>query len=212
VRLILARHGDTFNPGDRVVFVGARNDLPLTENGRAQACALGELLSRSHLGKLGVLCGPLQRTKVYAEIATQALSPAPKITVDTRLNELDYGKWAGLTNDEVRATFGEGELSAWNNQSLWPKNAGWPESETELAAEALSLISDLKKSGLNTALLVSSNGRLRYFLKSIPWAFEHYASGENIKVNTGNICVLEFSATDEKVLNWNVPPTSISSI
>ncbi len=28
--LLLARHGNTFNKGDKVVWVGAQTDLPLT--------------------------------------------------------------------------------------------------------------------------------------------------------------------------------------
>ena len=43
--LLLARHGNTFEPSDKVVWVGARTDLPLTSMGREQAAALGEGLS-----------------------------------------------------------------------------------------------------------------------------------------------------------------------
>ena len=39
--LLLARHGNTFDKGDKVVWVGARTDLPLTAKGREQARALG---------------------------------------------------------------------------------------------------------------------------------------------------------------------------
>ena len=38
--LLLARHGNTFEKGDKVVWVGARTDIPLTAKGRDQAAAL----------------------------------------------------------------------------------------------------------------------------------------------------------------------------
>ena len=206
LRLILARHGDTFNPGDRVVFVGARNDLPLTENGRAQADALGQFLVRSKLQCSSVLCGPLQRTRIFAQIAAAHLTPTPPITVDPRLNELDYGLWAGLTNDEIKERYGEEELMRWDTQSIWPKNAGWPESEEAVTAEIVSLVTELRAREASSALVVSSNGRLRYFLKSIPGAFERYALAGKAKVRTGNICVLEFTKDDARVCGWNISP------
>ncbi|NDC39357.1 MAG: histidine phosphatase family protein, partial [Proteobacteria bacterium] len=96
LRLLLARHGDTFNAGEQAIFVGSRNDLPLTETGMAQAHAVGALLGRSALGRFSILSGPLQRTKVFAEVTARYCSPAPPLAIDARLNELDYGSWAGL--------------------------------------------------------------------------------------------------------------------
>ncbi len=206
LRLILARHGDTFNPGDRVVFVGASNDLPLTEKGRAQAAALGECLARLKLQDCPILCGPLQRTRIFAQIAAAHLTPTPLITVDFRLNELDYGLWAGLTNQEIKDRYGEDELTGWDTQSIWPQNAGWPESEAVVTSEVLSLVQEIRATGATSAVVVSSNGRLRYFLKSIPGAFEQYALAGEAKVRTGNICMLEFTKDKGRVCGWNISP------
>ena len=43
-KILLARHGNTFGPGDRIVWVGAQEDLPLVEKGEEQARALGNAL------------------------------------------------------------------------------------------------------------------------------------------------------------------------
>lgn len=206
LRLILARHGDTFNPGDRVVFVGARNDLPLTDTGRAQAEAVGEFLARSKLQQCPIFCGPLQRTTLFAQIAAAHLTPPPSISIDPRLNELDYGLWAGLTNQEIKDRYGEEELTRWDTQSIWPQNAGWPESEAVVTSEVLSLLAEIRATGATSAVVVSSNGRLRYFLKSIPGAFEQYALAGKAKVRTGNICMLEFTKDEGRVCGWNIPP------
>ena len=42
--VILCRHGNTFNAGEKVFMVGAQEDLPLTEHGCRQATQLGEAI------------------------------------------------------------------------------------------------------------------------------------------------------------------------
>ena len=44
--ILCARHGNTFAPGQRAVFVGAKEDLPLTEEGETQARDLAIALGR----------------------------------------------------------------------------------------------------------------------------------------------------------------------
>ena len=45
VSLYLVRHGNTFGAGDTPYYVGSKTDLPLTEEGIAQARKVGEYLS-----------------------------------------------------------------------------------------------------------------------------------------------------------------------
>ncbi len=71
--LLLARHGNTFEPSDKVVWVGARTDLPLTAKGREQAAALGEGLQPMKSAIKRIVSGPLQRTREHAGIAARAL-------------------------------------------------------------------------------------------------------------------------------------------
>ena len=76
--LLLARHGNTFNKGDKVVWVGARTDLPLTVKGREQAQALGEALAPFAPRIKRVVAGPLLRTREQAAIICEALkTPSP---------------------------------------------------------------------------------------------------------------------------------------
>ena len=41
IRLIVVRHGNTFNKGDVILRVGARTDLPLTAEGMRQCLDVG---------------------------------------------------------------------------------------------------------------------------------------------------------------------------
>jgi probable phosphoglycerate mutase len=50
-RLILIRHGNTFEAGQKAVWVGARSDLPLTMAGEAQAHAAAQYVAR-HYGQI----------------------------------------------------------------------------------------------------------------------------------------------------------------
>ncbi len=77
--LLLARHGNTFNKGDKVVWVGARTDLPLTAKGREQAQALGQALVPFAPQIKRVISGPLLRTREHAAIICEGLkTPSPR--------------------------------------------------------------------------------------------------------------------------------------
>lgn len=103
ITLYFARHGETeANLAKR--FSGQR-DTPLTEKGRAQARALGEILKRE-LGirpPLDFVSSPLQRARISMEIAREALGLSPDgFAVDARLEEINLGRWDQLTDKEAR--------------------------------------------------------------------------------------------------------------
>lgn len=207
--LILARHGNTFGAGDPVVWVGARDDLPLVERGREQAARLGEALSRAGVRPAEVLCGPLSRTREHAEIVCRKLGLAGSAAIDERLGEIDYGVWSGLTDLQIRESFGDQELAAWNERSEWPKGAGWAGNERRMEGEVRSLADDLaaRHGPGESVLCISSNGRLRYFLKLVPGAFEESVERRSFKVRTGNVCRLrQLPGGVWELLRWDEDP------
>ena len=66
-RLIIARHGNTFKPGETPTRVGARTDLPLVEEARGRA--IGRYLKNHDLIPDIVFSGPLKRQMQTAELA-----------------------------------------------------------------------------------------------------------------------------------------------
>ena len=102
----MARHGNTFNAGEKVVMVGAKEDLALTEFGRQQAKAVGCVLYGAGIELTHILAGPLKRTQEFARIIVDALGVALRISSDSRLTELDYGAWSGLSEGEIVALSG----------------------------------------------------------------------------------------------------------
>lgn len=73
MRLILARHGNTFAPGDKVVWAGSTNDLALVETGLKQAHAAADYLIQEKIVPTAIYCSPLQRTKKFAQSSSSAL-------------------------------------------------------------------------------------------------------------------------------------------
>ena len=207
MKLLLARHGNTFSPDMTPVFVGARDDMPLVEEGKRQAERFAEFLKANKTQIKAVYCGPLKRTREFAEIVISSLNLAVSPLIDQRLNELDYGEWSGKTNEEVVARFGEQTLKGWNDNSIWPNKCGWKSSPDEIVGEVSSFVDDLLTSYRvdDTVLAISSNGRLRYFLKLLPGVFEQRAELKSLKVAPGNFCQLEFREA-VKLDCWNQSP------
>ena len=77
-RIVICRHGNTFDKGDVVTRVGARTDLPLSSSGRAQAEILAAELSEYNFTH--AYCSPLMRTQqtAMAIICLLYTSPSPR--------------------------------------------------------------------------------------------------------------------------------------
>jgi probable phosphoglycerate mutase len=212
MQLLLARHGNTFRPGEPVLWVGSRNDLPLVARGREQARTLGRALRERGTRPEVVYCGPLARTREYAAIvAEEAGLPTPD--VDARLDELDYGVWSGLTSNEVVERFGEDELEGWRRRGEWPAKAGFGPGEEQVRREVHDLVRELvAEPAPDTVLLVTSNGRLRYFLTLVPGAFEQCVERDALGVRTGHISKIVGRATGFAVDYWDLDPATAEAL
>lgn len=205
--LILSRHGNTFGPHDSVVWVGAKNDLPLVDSGIKQAEELAGAFLSSGIAPDAIYCGPLSRTKEYAKIVGLAVNPAAPLLIDERLNELDYGDWSGLKDLEIAVKFGGEVLQNWNHYGIWPDKAKWGSSEKEVFSEVASFAHDVAEAHVRKIVLaVTSNGRLRFFLKLFPNVFADYSKRNMLKVGTGKICILGGGDAALRLLGWNMEP------
>jgi len=211
MQVIVSRHGNTFLPGETVVWVGARQDLPLVDTGIKQAKHLAQSLQQANITLNAVYCGPLKRTSDYARIVVDELNASLEPIVDPRLNEIDYGHWSGLSTLDIQKRNDGSELAAWENFSQWPKNAGWTSSAIFIANEVSAFADDLIKQHAPTdsILVITSNGRLRYFLQLIPEAFEQHIQNKTFKVTTGHLCLLVYENKKWQLKFWNEKPDSL---
>lgn len=213
MEIILARHGNTFDTHQPIVWVGSQNDLPLVKAGQEQAKKLGSTLFKMKMDLAAVYTGPLIRMKSYAEIVLQEANIAVKPIIDLRLNEIDYGKWSGLTNVEVCEQFGEQALKNWEQKSQWPSNSGWGESKQALIERIKNFTQDLLQhhTSHDRILIVGSNGCLRYFLDLIPGKLETHSENQTVKIATGNISKLHYEDNVWQLDFWNMPPNHLES-
>jgi probable phosphoglycerate mutase len=218
MQIILSRHGNTFDPGEKVVMAGFSNDLPLVEKGEEQARALGKKLKAEGTVPEAFYCSELQRTRKYAELVIEELGIDAKPIVDSRLNEIDYGNWTGLSDEEIIAKFGKEASEAWQKYSQWPMpESAWGGTPEEKKQQVLAFCAEVaeKYPGNKTILAVSHGGLIRSFLNLFtpPMAetncYEYAAEhGEfpNWKVKTGHYCILEYTYGNWHHEGWNLQP------
>jgi len=203
--IVFARHGNTFAPGDKVVWVGRRSDLPLVERGLEQAHEAAAALSRLGLLPTSVVCASLKRTRGFAEIVCADLGLAePRI--DARLNEIDYGAWEGLSSEEIALrTGGTAAIEAWQKQDVWPAEAGWATTRAEIESALAGLLGELAAGkGGARPMVVSSNGILRF----APAALKASTTGP-LQLKTGALGCIEGDGSAWAVRFWGMSPKEI---
>jgi broad specificity phosphatase PhoE len=206
--VVLCRHGNTFGKGEKVVMVGAKEDLPLTDEGLRQAADVGEALRRVASRINRIVSGPLQRTRVFADIVKQSSGTDAQISIDERLTELDYGEWSGLSNEEIVALSGEEALRQWQDHGVRPPHVRFEPSAESLSQELTSLLRELENHS-GVSVVVSSNGRLREFRRLIESEADP-TLGDG-KVRTGGSCVLVSSDSGWTIVAWNCDPKSLDA-
>jgi probable phosphoglycerate mutase len=106
--LYLVRHGETDWNAER--RLQGQLDIPLNDRGRVQSARCGKIL-RALMAASGrtteefvFISSPLSRARETMEIvrAGLGLTPQPYV-IDARLAEMSFGRWEGLTYEEVRA-------------------------------------------------------------------------------------------------------------
>lgn len=163
-RLIVIRHGNTFDKGDTVTRVGARTDLPLSRSGEAQAQALAQHFANTPL--IAAFCSPLLRTRQTARSILQLHRPAPALCIKLFLTEIDYGPDENQPEDKVIARLGSSAIEAWDASATPPP--GWqvdPHALIDSWKDLLRAASKLPEDA--TALIVTSNGIARFLLDAV---------------------------------------------
>jgi broad specificity phosphatase PhoE len=141
--LYFCRHGETQANVEKR-FQGRGSDTPLTAKGREQSRAVARLLQRETAdpASLRFVSSPLTRARATMEIILQTLgSPVDGYTTDARLQEIDLGRWEGLTDDEARAL--DPALFEKRGNDKWNVHVPGGENYANVAARAEAWIADL---------------------------------------------------------------------
>ena len=151
-RLIPVRHGET-DWNVQHLLQGA-SDIPLNENGRAQARAAAPELARIATVKR-IVSSDLSRALETAHILAEAMGA--EVVTDPRWRERSYGVWEGLPED-VREADHADEYQRWV-QGHEPNVEGYEMNHT-VRDRALAAIEDLAPSE-GTHVVVSHGSTTR---------------------------------------------------
>lgn len=201
-RILIARHGNTFGPGQIPTRVGAKTDLPLVEEHRARS--IGKYLQDNGLVPHVVYAAPLQRTMQTATLAIKAFGGTIQPIAAENFKEISYGPDENKTEEEVMLRLGQGDIDqgrniieAWNKKATVPR--GWDVNPNAIIENWKTFAEQLEKNHPNrNVLVVSSNGIIR-FAPHLTGNFEKFAEQYPIKVSPGGICIFE---KKERELFW----------
>ncbi len=202
--LIIARHGNTFDPGQTPTRVGAHTDLPLVEKGREQARAIGRYLKDNRLIPDAVYASQLKRTQETAQIAIKESGVTnPVYTIDI-FNEIDYGPDENQPEDVVIARIGAAALKDWDERAIVPK--GWNTDPAQIIRNWQGFAEQIRAHDDNeTVLVVTSNGIAR-FAPHLTGDFEGFKKQHTLKLATGALAVFRYEGGRWRIAEWNLKP------
>nr|WP_321359414.1 histidine phosphatase family protein [uncultured Hyphomonas sp.] len=197
-RIIVCRHGNTFDKGDIVTRVGGRTDLPLSTSGKAQADALARHFADTPVQ--AAYCSSLQRTRETAAAILSARADGPDLSVLPFLTEIDYGPDENVAEEKVVARIGEDALRAWEEDSRVPD--GWTVNKAAIHEGWKSLLTEAARLPEDsTVLVVTSNGIARF----LPDVVDAVPVGLQPKLKTGAWGEITCN-TGTRILTWNKRP------
>ncbi|QYR19889.1 histidine phosphatase family protein [Paenibacillus sp. sptzw28] len=147
MRIGLIRHGKT--EWNRLGKIQGQTDIPLNAEGRKQAEALAQRLSREELRWDAVISSDLSRAYETARIIAETLS-IPLLPGDTRLRERYFGDIEGTTEEE--------RLAKWGTD--WRRSESGQESDESVRARGLSFVEEAASARPGCNLLVVTHGSL----------------------------------------------------
>ena len=206
-RLIIARHGNTFEKGQTPTRVGAKTDLALVENERGTN--IGLYLKKAGLLPEAVFAAPLKRTTQTAELAVKAMELDLAVVPENSFTEIDYGPDENKTEDEVIARIGQEAIDNWNKNAVVPN--GWVVNPDGIIADWQKFADKVatEYQGKNV-LVVSSNGIIR-FAPYLTGNFDAFCAKYDIKVGTGCVCIFEKEDNESnwRCTAWNLKPKDV---
>ena len=162
MRFLLIRHAETvWNSEGR--YQG-RSDTPLSERGKLQAGLLAESLKGMPIDI--IYTSPLSRA--YDTARALAAGRQAGITADGRLSELDFGKWDGLTRDELKSSFGNDFLNCRREPFFYPMPGEGSLAHAKLRVDAA--VQDIKSrygASEKTVAVVTHGGILKLIIFSL---------------------------------------------
>ena len=183
-KIYLARHGETewSVSGQHT----GTTDIPLTDNGRRHAKALGERLRGREFA--AVFSSPLERARETCRLA----GFGDRCVQRHELVEWNYGEYEGLTTPQIRET-----VPGW---TVWTHHTPGGESAAEVGARCDDMIEELLEVDGDVALFAHGH-ILRVF--GARWIAIPPEQGARLALSTGTLSVLGWERDNRVIELWN---------
>lgn len=202
--LLIARHGNNFDPGQISVRVGLRTDLPLSASGSQQAKNIGHYLTQYKINPIAAFTSDLKRSQQTMQIALATAHINLTPIVRTMFDEIDYGPDEGKTYEEVVARIGAKALEDWDTMAVVPN--GWIADVDQIVQNWRDFAQEMLQNYPNqTVFIVTSNGIAR-FAPYLTNNFFGFSQSHKIKLATGALGALSYNGGNWKIDYWNEIP------
>jgi len=167
-----------------------QTDIPLIEDGRRQAAALGRRMSSLKLEALysSDLVRAYETAQIVASYHNKQVETVPE------LKELNFGEWEGLTHSEIKKKYPE-ELELWWNNPF-SINVPGGESFSELSKRAVNAIKKIVRKHRNGRVAVVTHGGV---IRCIIGHTMGIAPSKywRLRVNNASISILDFPRNED---------------
>ncbi|GAB2933126.1 histidine phosphatase family protein [Streptomyces mayteni] len=189
-RIVLVRHGRTaWSVAGRHT---GHTDVPLLDEGRAQAKALGARLHHAPWDGLPgaeVRTSPLSRARETCELA----GFGDRATGWDALREWDYGDQEGLTTEQIRARRGQDWV-------IWRDDVTGGETMAELSDRADAVVAWARDAERDAVLFAHG-----HILRAIAarWLGEDIRFAARLKLEAAALCALGWAYGEPAIERWN---------
>jgi len=197
-RVIICRHGNTFDKGDVVRRVGARTNLALSKSGIKQAKFLAEQFTplKSGYNFSKAYCSPLQRTQ---STCSYILSSGHTADVPNFLNfliEIDYGPDENKPESDVIERIGRKAIKLWDTSGTPPQ--GWLVKPEQIISSWKLFLKNISDTN-DDILVVTSNGIAQFLFEAV----DSIEVDIQRKLNTACFGLVEVSQGVTSLKFWN---------
>jgi probable phosphoglycerate mutase len=153
--LYLVRHGQTAWSRE-YRFCGSGSDVPLAPEGVEMAEAFASFYGAEKWQ--AIYSSPLQRARQTAE--PLARNAKREVRIAKGLEEIAYGAWEGLLEDDIRARWPDEHRHWLENPAVNPPTGG--ESGLQIAARSMAFVEEVKRAHASGSVAaVSHKGTIR---------------------------------------------------
>lgn len=157
--VVLVRHGQTEMTLSRGYSGSSEPGPPLTDLGRAQAAAAGDLVRRIGHDLWGdipypteLVASPMVRTQQTAGIIGERIGLTPR--TEDGFKEADFGVWQGLTSAQIEQRW-PGQLEPWHTEADIRPEGG--ESVADVGERIAAALDGLLDAGTGRTVVVVSH-------------------------------------------------------